>query len=95
MRPSERFAKVKFEAEGVYTQLESGMFGNGISFSYSDQASDNSSVENLTVEAPDKDLFLEALGMASLDGHDDRDLHLTFEGAAEYYWALLIEPLQR
>jgi len=60
-----------------------------------DQASDNSSAENHTVEATDKGLFLEALGMASLDGHGDRDLHLTFEGAAEYYWAHLIEPLQQ
>lgn len=45
-----------------------GMFGNGISFSYSDQASDNSSNENLTVEADDQGLYLKALGMASLGG---------------------------
>jgi hypothetical protein len=72
-----------------------GMFGNGISFSYSDQASDSSSNENLTVEADNQGLYLKALGMASLGGRGDRDRHLTFEGAAEYYWALLIEPLQR
>lgn len=72
-----------------------GMFGNGISFSYSDQASDNSSNENLTVEADDQGLFLKALGMATLGGRGDSDRHLTFEGAAELYWALLIEPLQR
>ena len=23
------------------------------------------------------------------------DKHLTFEGAAEYYWSILMEPLQR
>lgn len=72
-----------------------GMFGNGISFSYSNQASDNSSNENLTVEADDQGLYLKALGMASLGGRGDSDRHLTFEGAAEYYWALLIERLQR
>ncbi|WP_166141427.1 toll/interleukin-1 receptor domain-containing protein [Methylosinus sp. RM1] len=72
-----------------------GMFGHGISFSYNDQALDNSSNENLTIEADDQGLYLKALGMARMAGGGDCDRHLTFEGAAEYYWALLIEPLQR
>jgi hypothetical protein len=70
-----------------------GMFGRGISFSYNDQASDNSSNENMSVEADDQGLYLKALGMARMGSGGDR--HLTFEGGAEYYWSLMIEPLQR
>jgi hypothetical protein len=35
-----------------------GMFGRGISFSYNDQASDNSSNENMSVDADDHGLYL-------------------------------------
>jgi len=68
-----------------------GMFGAGISFSYSDQASDNSLNESLSVKADDQGLYLEALGFAG--PHEKK--HLTFEGGSEYYWAMLVEPLQR
>ena len=71
------------------------LFGHGISFSYNDQASDNSSNESLTVEADDQGLFLKALGIARVGTGSDRDRHLTFEGAAEDHWSLFIEPLQR
>lgn len=70
-----------------------GMFGRGIAFSHNDQASDGSMNESLSVESTDDDLFLKALGMASRGSMEDRKL--SQEAAAEYYWSLFIEPLQR
>lgn len=61
-----------------------GMFGSGVTFSYSDQAADNSCNESLSVEADDQGLYFKAMGMASMGRGADR--HLTFEGAAECYW---------
>jgi TIR domain len=68
-----------------------GHFGNGISFSYS--ANDNAINESLSVEAGEQNLYLRPFGMG-LHGIS-RDTHLGFEGAAEYFWSLFIEPLQR
>lgn len=68
-----------------------GMFGRGISFSYNDQADDGSCNENLRVEATDQCLYLKPFGMRSRQGES---LHLSTEGAAEFYWSMLIEPLQ-
>jgi hypothetical protein len=70
-----------------------GMFGTGISFSYNDDPSDNATNENLNVDNDDQNLFFKPLGMAHFGRNDSKNL--TFEGAAEYYWALFIEPLQR
>ncbi len=70
-----------------------GMFGAGISFSYNDDPSDNAINENLSVENDDQNLFFKPLGMAHLGRNESKNL--TFEGAAEYYWALFIESLQR
>lgn len=39
-------------------------------------------------------MYLRPMGMQMFRG-DTRDSKLSFEGAAEHYWALLIEPLQR
>jgi len=69
-----------------------GMFGHGINYSHNDQGSDNSLNESLSVEADDQSMYLKAFGWASTQGRKDR--HLTFEGAAEYYWSMLMEPLQ-
>ncbi|OAI31382.1 hypothetical protein A1351_21790, partial [Methylosinus sp. R-45379] len=70
-----------------------GMFGKGISFSYNDQASDSSSNEHLSVDADEQGLYLKSLGMASMGRNRDR--HLTCDGGSEYYWSLLMDPLQR
>jgi len=69
-----------------------GMLGRGIAYSVDDRASSNSYNENLTVENDEQTLFLRALGMR---GFDSANRKLTFEGAAELYWGILIEPLQR
>jgi hypothetical protein len=69
-------------------------FGNGITFSYeTGSSSSNSFNESLSVEADDQALFLRALGMA-IGYTDETRRHLSQEGAAEYYWSLLIKRLQ-
>ncbi|MBU3891055.1 toll/interleukin-1 receptor domain-containing protein [Methylosinus sporium] len=91
-----RFTAVVYRAGAAVARCKialGGMFGSGVTFSYSDQAADNSCNESLSVEADDQGLYFKAMGMASMGRGADR--HLTFEGAAEYYWGLLIEPLQR
>ncbi|ANJ96881.1 toll/interleukin-1 receptor domain-containing protein [Serratia plymuthica] len=69
-------------------------FGAGISFSHDESAPGNTLNENLTVETDEQSMFLRPMGMQMFRG-DTRDSKLSFEGAAEHYWALLIEPLQR
>ena len=68
-------------------------FAGGIAYSQSDQAGDNSFNESMSVEADKQGMFLKPFGMA-LRGRGE-DARLTFEGAAEFYWSLLIEPLQK
>lgn len=69
-----------------------GMLGRGITYSANDQASDNSCNENLSVDCDDQSMFLKPMGMAMHMGQ--RDAHLSPEGAAEYYWSMLMQPLQ-
>ena len=52
---------------------------------------DDSFNESLSVEVTDHNMFLKPLGMGV---HRSGDAHLNFEGAAEYNWGRLIEPLQ-
>lgn len=93
---SDRFTAVVYKngkAIGRCKISFGGAFGRGISFSHNDQASDGSMNESLSVEADDGGLFLKALGLASYGSVEDRKL--SQEAAAEYYWSLFIEPLQR
>lgn len=92
---NDRFSAVIYQNGKAVSRCKitlGSMFGRGISFSYNDQAADGSMNESLSVEMNDNRLYLKALGMASRR-LDER--LLTPEGAAEYYWSLLIEPLQR
>lgn len=70
-----------------------GMLGRGLSYSSNDRAETNSFNENLSVDHDDDGLFLSELGLARLGGGEARR-KLTFEGAAELYWAMLLRPLQ-
>lgn len=70
-----------------------GMFGDGIAYSYGDSAPTNSMNESLSVECDDQKLFLRPMGMTHLGSSEGNDM-LSDEGAAEYYWSLLIHPLQ-
>ena len=69
-----------------------GHFASGIAYSATETDASNSYNENLSVEADDQRLYLKALGMAF---RGSASVNLSQEGAAEYYWAMLIEPLQR
>lgn len=74
--------------------VRGGMFGNGISYSANDRADDNSCNENLSVAHDDQNLFMQPMGMAMTAHLGQRDSHLTPEGASEYYWSMLMQPLQ-
>ena len=66
---------------------------NGIVFSHDVSASDSSMNEMLSVDADDQSLYLQCMGFQSHGREGERKL--TPQGAAEYYWSLLLEPLQR
>lgn len=69
-------------------------FGGGITYSHDDSATANSYNESLSVEASEQALFLRPMDMASAWAGGQKG-QLTFDGAAEYYWEMLIGPLQR
>jgi hypothetical protein len=72
-----------------------GHFGGGIAYTSSETTESNSFNENLSVEADDQALYLRGMGMSRI-GRGGRDGEkLSLEGAAELYWDLFIEPLQR
>lgn len=72
--------------------------GPGIVYSSDERTITNSFSEQLILEEDDQSLFLNP-SMRSMRayglGAQNVDEHLSFEGAAEYYWSILIEPLQR
>lgn len=68
-------------------------FGSGITFSYDVSNHGNSYNENMSVETDDQSLYLKPFGMRGIGGQ--RDTHLSEEGAAEYFWEMLIGDLQR
>lgn len=70
-------------------------FGSGITYSHNDKGERNSFNEMLNLEVGEQSLSLKAMGMSSLmRGHDQKS-QLSSEGAAELYWSMLMEPLQR
>jgi hypothetical protein len=92
-----RFTAVIYEAGATQAQctinLGSPFGGRGISYSDSVGGAGNSYNEMLSVENDEQHLFLKAMGMRMMG--DDRDVQLSHEGAAEYFWSMLIEPLQQ
>jgi hypothetical protein len=72
--------------------MGNGSFSEGIAYSSSETLGSSSFNESLSVESDDDALFLRLLGMGM---QADRGRHLTFEGAAEHYWNMFIEPLRR
>lgn len=67
---------------------------NGITYSMTDTPNPGSFNESLSVIVGEQRLFLHPLGMQMAYGRDESS-RLTFEGAAEFYWSILIAPLQR
>ena len=70
-------------------------FGDGIAYATTETTESNSCNETLRVEADDQMLYLTSMGMAHVGGRGQREPKLSQEGAAELYWSMLIEPLQR
>lgn len=65
---------------------------DGIAYSSSEQLDGNSFNESLSTEADRDGLFLRPMGMAF---RGDGNARLTMQAAAEFYWDLFMEPLQR
>jgi len=92
---ADRFTAVVYRAGDAIARcriMRGGMLGNGISYSFNDRADDNSFNEQLTVEHDDQNMYLKPLGMQF--HMERREAHLTPEGASEYYWSMLMQPLQ-
>lgn len=71
-----------------------GVFGqNGICYINGQTTESNSMNESLRIEADDQTLFLVGMGMARFGR--DAEKKLSQEGAVEFYWGMLIEPLQQ
>jgi hypothetical protein len=68
-------------------------FGRGITYSIGDSGGVGAFNELLTVEADGCGFFLKPLGM--MMHRRKQDEQLTDQGAAEYFWSIFIEPLQR
>jgi hypothetical protein len=68
-----------------------GFRRDGITFSYDASARSNSFNEIVSVETDDQSLFFRPLGMDTRHARED---HLSHEGAAELFWAMLIVRLQ-
>lgn len=70
-------------------------FSGGIAYSSSHESGDNSLNESLSVIDDGYALFLKPWGVEFHHQQHDKAEQLTYEGAAEYYWGIFIEPLQR
>lgn len=68
-------------------------FGSGITYSADDNVRGNSFNECLSVESGDQSLSLKPMMSGFMHGRG-QSTQLTAEGAAEYYWGILMEPLQ-
>lgn len=66
----------------------------GIAYTTGETLRDNSYNESLTIHDNGYNLFLKPMGMAFHLGNIENQ-ELTQEGAAEFYWMIFIEPLQR
>lgn len=67
------------------------MGSEGIEYSMTDEPRHGSMNEAVYVKADDQRLYFEALGMQS---HGSKQEKLTFQGAAELFWDLFMQPLQ-
>lgn len=69
----------------------STMGSESIEYSMTDEPRQGGMNEAVMVRADDQMIYFEALGMQS---YGDRKDKLTFQGAAELFWELFIQPLQ-
>ena len=93
-----RFTAVVYRNGEALSRCQVFMGGLGratdsISYSMNDVPSDSSFNECLTVEEGEQMLGLRPMGMWH-GGEVKRSDILTFEGGAEFYWSILVDPLQ-
>lgn len=70
-----------------------GSFTDGIAYAENDRGNDNNLNENLSIVEANQALFLRPTMGMRFQGCE-RNSHLTQEGAAKFYWSMMIEPLQ-
>lgn len=68
-----------------------GSMPGGIAYSHGDNAGLNGFNENLSVAVDEDGIYFKPLGLSSFGS---REKNLTFEGAAEEYWALFLASIQ-
>jgi len=68
-------------------------FGSGITYSNDDTSRGNSINEMLGIHVGDQALSLTTAGMSAMR-FGQKEKELTQQGAAEYFWSLLVQPLQ-
>lgn len=90
-----QFSAVIYERGKMQAQCTirlGGPFGHGISYSNSVGGRGNSWNDTLSIEHDEQHQFLRTTGM-TMTG--DRDRQLSYEGAAEHFWSMLIAPLRQ
>lgn len=68
---------------------------NGIIYSHDDRSRGNSMNEMLSIEVGEQSLSLKPMGRRSMTHGIGQESGLSREGAAEFFWSMLMEPLQR
>jgi TIR domain len=69
-------------------------FAGGIAYSSNASSNDNSLNESMSVNEDGYSLFLSPMGMAMLGRRSNQKELLSQQGAAEYFWEILIQRLQ-
>ncbi len=72
--------------------MDGAQFVSGIAYSASETVNSNAFNENLSVEDDGQQIYLKALGMSFQSNASEQ---LSQKGAAELYWAMLIDPFRR
>lgn len=70
-----------------------GALGGGINYVQGHSSDSNSLNESLSIQADDQAMYLRPMGMVFMGG--ERDPKLSLEGGAEFFWDMLIRPLQQ
>lgn len=83
----------KGDAVSRCTVFMGGGHFDGIAYTSKETTESNSYNEMLSVEMDDQMLYLHSMGMRF--GRTDPEGKLSLEGAAEFFWTMLIEPLQQ
>lgn len=93
-----RFAATAYREGKVVAECSISIAGFGgretmLTFSYDANAARGSSNEMLNIENDNQSMFFKPLGMQSSRGQQNSQL--SEQGAAEYYWGMFMERLQR